>query len=63
MRIKMTDREFEEILEAKAWCERKGGNGFGGFYDDLLEFHHRRRTLPDSAYQGGPEEEGGGDQW
>lgn len=48
MRIKMTEREFDEIIEAIEWSKRNGGNGFGGYYEELLDFHYRRRTLPSS---------------
>lgn len=46
MRIKLTEAEFDEIMEARLWSKKNGGDGFGGFYDDLLEFHYQRRSLP-----------------
>ena len=57
MRIKMTEREFDEIIEAKRWSVKNGGNGFGGFYDDLLDFHYARRTLPASRLPAEPQED------
>lgn len=58
MRIKMTEQEFDEIEAALEWSRRNGGDGFGGFYEDLLEFHYRRRTLPASRVQQEPIEDG-----
>lgn len=42
----MTEKEFDEMIESKRWCQKHGSTGFGGFYDDLLDFHYARRTLP-----------------
>ena len=47
-RKKMSEKEFDEIIEALHWSRASGGTGFGGFYEDLLDFHLARRTLPAS---------------
>lgn len=54
MRIKMTEREFDEIKEGLNWSRAHGGDGFGGFYEDLLDFHYERRTLPASRVKQEP---------
>lgn len=61
-RVKMTEREYQEIIEARAWCQKKGGSGFGNFYDDLLEFHHGRGTLPELRLPPVPGRDGGEDR-
>jgi hypothetical protein len=57
MRHKLSEAEFDEIIESLHWSRRNGGDGFGGFYEDLLDFHLKRRTLPSSRVPAQPEEE------
>ncbi len=45
----MKENELAEIIAARDWCVANGGTGFGGFYDELLDFHRWRRTLPGDA--------------
>ena len=55
MRVRLSEKEFDELLEARDFCAQNGWSGFGGFYDDLLDFHAYRRTIPRSRME--PEHE------
>lgn len=57
MRVKMTEQEFDEIKASLNWSRLNGGTGFGGFYEDLLDFHYARRTLPASRVPREPEDD------
>lgn len=57
MRQKLSEKEFDEIIESLHWSRRNGGDGFGGYYEDLLDFHLRRRTLPASRVPQGPQDD------
>lgn len=48
-RINLTQRQYNELVEARDWCKRNDHIGFVRFYDDLLEFQAYRRALPDGA--------------
>ncbi|MBV9125680.1 MAG: hypothetical protein JO112_20210 [Planctomycetes bacterium] len=56
-RVRISTREYNELVEAHDWCARKGFEGFKLFYEQLLGEHHRRRSLPQEAYADRPGEE------
>lgn len=50
-RLKLTVKEYRELIECRDWCAVNGMPGFREYYDELLEFHARRRALPAEAFQ------------
>ncbi len=54
-RVRLSSKEYGELVEAHDWCAKNGWVGFQRFYDELLTFHAKRRALPPEAY--GPETE------
>ncbi len=48
-------KEYRELTEAQAWCAKHGFDGFVRWYDELLTFLAKRRSLPPEAYEGGEE--------
>jgi hypothetical protein len=45
-RVRLTQRQYRELIEARDWCARRGHEGFRVWYDELLSDHGYRRTLP-----------------
>lgn len=50
-RIRLTEGEYQELIDARAWARLGGLDGTVRYYDDLIEFHRQRRALPASAFQ------------
>lgn len=48
-RIKLTQKQYEELTRARDWCKTNGFEGFERWYNDELAFQARRRALPDGA--------------
>lgn len=46
MRLRMTMKEYNELVTARDWCARKDFGGFVQFYNELLGFQAKRRALP-----------------
>lgn len=46
-RVRLTQRELAELVEARAWCaSRPGWEGSVKYYDDLLGWLEYSRKLP-----------------
>jgi hypothetical protein len=56
-RVRLSSKEFQELVTAHRWCKLKGFEGLAEYYDDYLTFLHKRRALPPEAYQGEPDAE------
>lgn len=58
-RVRLSSKEYQELVEAHDWCAQKGFEGFKVFYDQLLTDLYKRRSLPPEAYDHGerPEED------
>ena len=50
-RVRITMKEYNEILESQKWCAERGMLGFQKFYTDLLADHEWRRSLPIQVMQ------------
>lgn len=50
-RIRLTEREYQEILDARSWAAQSGLDATVRYYDELIEFHRYRKALPPSAMQ------------
>lgn len=48
-RVKLTQKQYDELVEAREWCKRQDFRGFVQWYDEELAFQARRRALPDGA--------------
>jgi len=48
-RVKLTQKQYAELVESRDWCHRHGLTGLQRFYDEELAFQARRRTLPPDA--------------
>lgn len=48
-RIRLTMGQFNEMTESLKWCEEKGFVGFVEWYRSELDFHARRRALPEGV--------------
>jgi hypothetical protein len=45
-RLRLTMDTYNELIQARDWCARKGFEGMKHWYDEELAFHSRRRALP-----------------
>ncbi len=45
-RVRLTMKQYNELIEARDWCHRKGFEGFKRWYDEELAFQAKRRALP-----------------
>ncbi len=45
-RVRLTVKQYNELVEARDWCAINALGGMKLFYDQLLEDHAYRRTLP-----------------
>lgn len=48
-RVKLTEHQYDELVQSRDWCARRGMNGLREFYDQELDFQASRRALPDGA--------------
>ena len=51
MRLRLTMKDYNELVTSRDWCARKGFTGFQEFYNELLAFQARRRALPRGVQQ------------
>lgn len=45
-RIRLSGKDYTELVESRDWCRRSGFSGLVAFYDEELAFQARRRALP-----------------
>jgi len=45
-RVRLTQKQYDELLESRDWAARNGMDGMAQWYNDTLNDHLRRRTLP-----------------
>ena len=45
-RVRLTMKQYNELLESRDWCAKNGFEGFKRWYDEELTFQARRRALP-----------------
>lgn len=45
-RVRLTMTTYNELLEARDWCARRGFESMKRWYDEELAFQERRRALP-----------------
>ena len=48
-RVKLTQRQYQELTESRDWCARNGMIGLRDFYNDELALQAFRGALPDGA--------------
>lgn len=48
-RVKLTQKQYQELVESRDWCARNGMSGLRDFYNDELAFQAFRRALPEGA--------------
>ena len=46
MRVRLTMKQYNELITARDWCALNGFEGFKRWYDEELTFQARRRALP-----------------
>ena len=57
MRVRMTMKEYNELITARDWCALKGFTGFQQFYTELLAEKAKTRRLPRGVQQETDEDE------
>lgn len=45
-RVRLTMKQYNELIEARDWCARRGWEGMKRWYEEELAFQARRRALP-----------------
>lgn len=45
-RVKLTMKQYNELVDSRDWCHRKGFESMKRWYDEELNFLARRRALP-----------------
>ena len=48
-RVKLTQVQCRELVEARDWCKVNDFTGFLAWYNSSLEDHAKRRALPGDA--------------
>lgn len=46
MRVRLTMKQYNELVEARDWCAINGFEGFKRWYEEMLDFQAKRRALP-----------------
>jgi hypothetical protein len=55
-RVRLTMKQYNELVDARDWCARKGFESLKQWYDEELAFIAYRRALPIGVHQELPEE-------
>lgn len=50
-RIKLTEKQYAELIESREWCRTQGMDGMVKWYGEELAFQARRGALPDGAVE------------
>lgn len=45
-RVRLTMKQYKELVEARDWCAQHGFTGFNQWYNEELSFQAYRRALP-----------------
>jgi hypothetical protein len=45
-RVRLTMKQYAELVESREWCSRNGYEAMKRWYDEELAFQTRRRALP-----------------
>ena len=48
-RLRLSQTQYQELVESRDWCHRNGLAGLQRFYDEELAFQAKRRALPADA--------------
>ena len=48
-KIRMNAKDYAELSESRAWCQRNGYTGFASWYDEHLMVEAHRHALPYDA--------------